>query len=59
MVAGFSGEMKIKFLKNPAKYNLAYFAGDVCEMEDKQAAELIANKYAEEVEEKETKKKAK
>lgn len=50
MVVGFLGEMKIKFIKSPAYYNLAYFVGDEAEFEDKRAKELIENQFAVEVE---------
>lgn len=39
--------MRIKFIKSPAYYRLAYFVGDEAEFEDKRAKELIESGIAE------------
>lgn len=46
--------MKVKFIKNPIVFMLAYNEGDVVTIEAKQAAELIEAGVAEAVEEIET-----
>ena len=38
--------MKIKWTKQGSKFNMAYFAGDVADIEDKKAAEIINAGYA-------------
>jgi len=48
--------MKIKFIKSPAKFGLAYFVGDEAEFEEKQAKSLIEAKYAVAVEQTKPKK---
>jgi len=50
--------MKIKFIKSPAKFGLAYFEGNEAEFEEKQAKSLIEAKYAVEIEQPKAKKKA-
>ena len=46
-----SGQMLVKFIDNPTgRFNLAYNAGDVVEIEDKQASLLIEGLMAIEVE---------
>ena len=46
--ARVSKKTKIKFLLSPTgKFKLGYAIGDVCEMEAKQAQELIDAQYAE------------
>jgi hypothetical protein len=42
--------MNIKFIKAPAAYNLAYFEGDECEMDEKRAGELIEKGFAVKIE---------
>lgn len=40
--------MKIKFLKSPTGvFNLGYFPGDVCDMDDERAKLLVEGKFAE------------
>ena len=38
--------MKVKFIKSPGRFNLAYFEGDEAEFNTEKAEELIATGYA-------------
>jgi hypothetical protein len=38
--------MKVKFIKSPGRFNLAYFEGDEAEFSTERAEELIATGYA-------------
>lgn len=42
--------MKIKWTKPGAKFNMGYFAGDIADIEDKKAAEIVAAGYGQAVE---------
>ena len=50
MVTGFSGEMKVEFLKQGVRYGFGYHVGEVAEFEDKQAKELIEIGLVKEIE---------
>lgn len=43
--------MKIKIVKNPVRFNLAHFIGDVVEVDYKVGAEIIAAGVGEAIEE--------
>lgn len=51
LIVSPSGQMLVEFIDNPTgRFNLAYNAGDVVEIEDKQASLLIEAQLAVEVE---------
>ena len=38
--------MKIKWIKSGAKFNMAYFVGDVCDIDEKKGTEIVKQGYA-------------
>ena len=38
--------MKIKWIKSGAKFNMAYFVGDVCDIDEKKGTEIVKQGFA-------------